>query len=94
MCLCHERGVEDHDLRYCNTSVPIVVNTCKIHYKILLCAFLSVATISGGSVRWPWNFLFAQAACELDKPSLYAMINRADRFAYLCEIYKVSVKQK
>jgi hypothetical protein len=45
-------------------------------------------------VQWPWNFLFAQAACLLDKPSLYAAINRADQFAYLCVIYKVSMKNE
>ena len=45
--------------------------------------FLISATISGGNIRCPWYFLLAQPACAPLRPSPYAEIKRADRFAKL-----------
>ena len=48
---------------------------------------LMYATISGGKVRWPWYFLLAQHACTPVRPSLYADMNHADRFANLIKCH-------
>ena len=51
------------------------------HYGRMEC-FASIMS-SGGRVRWLWYFRFAHTACMPERPSAYADINRADRFAYL-----------